>query len=174
MTIDASKVYANDDDSNPSFWTVLPGGTHGCIQTALTTDAVIQAAVQASFDDPTNTAKSAFVIDHINRATVNCIGQAVLRKALAPEKSQATVYSALSGGTAAAIDAVIAAPANTALMHAFDTHLDNGVIAIISRQVGRALFQAVVAQGLTAAEDPGALLGKIEAALKAKLPHLSL
>ena len=164
--INAQNVYANDGVGNPAFWTVFPGGTHGKITAALTADATVQAAIQANLSDPNNAAKRAFVIDHIDRATNNCIGQQIVGQALQPEEAPFSLYNLLAAGTAAAIDGVIGAPANTALHNALAAKSVSQIIDIISRQTGRALFQTCVSQLIAAGENPGDLLGKLETALK--------
>src|ERR1051326_1548290 len=98
MSLDSHRVFANDGDANPAFWTVMHGGTHGEIVKALEADSVVTAAVKAKLDDPNDDAKRAFMVDHINRATVNCIGQKIAGQHLAPEKAAFSIYNLLSGG----------------------------------------------------------------------------
>jgi hypothetical protein len=170
--INPTNVYANDGVENPAFWTVFPGGTHGQIVSALQADTAVQAAIQAKLNDPNNVAKRNFVIHHIDRATVNCIGQRVVGQALAPENASFTLYNLLAGGTADAIDQVIGSPNNTALHNAFAANNSGEIIDVISRQTGRALFQTCISQlsSLNAANIIANLKAQLEKAAKGIVP----
>lgn len=163
--IDANRVYANDDDANPAFWTVFPGHVHGQIVQALKADTAVQVAIQAKLNAPNDGTKRGFAIDLINRATVNCIGQHIVGQPMHPEKADFTLYNLLAGGTAAAIDQVLGADADTAVHKAFADKSADEIIAIISRQTGRALFQTCVAQLTQFALNPGNIVSKLKDAL---------
>ena len=159
LGIDAKRVYAlSDGASNPAFWTVFTDHAHGKIVKALLTEPAIHIAVKAKLDDPNSGHKRGLAVDLINRMTVNCIGQRILGQVLAPHKFSFTIYNLLDGGTAAAIDAVISSPENKRLHDAFVAKDANAVIDIISRQTGRALFQACQHQILEASDNSSVLL----------------
>ena|SRR5579871_5766992 len=169
MSLDANRVFANDGDANPAFWTVIPGHLFGEVVAVLTQDSVVQAAVQASLADPGDAKKRSFVIDHINRATVNRLGEHIVGQPLQPEKAVFTLYNLLEGGTALAIDSVIGSNANTNLTQAFSAKNPNSIIALISRQTGRALFQVCISQLESLALNPENIIGKLKTALLSKL-----
>jgi hypothetical protein len=172
MTLDESKVYANDDDASPAFWTVLPGGTDGKINAALLADPMTGKLIAAKFADPNNVTKRANVVDHINRITALCIAQVITGKHIAPEQAGPSIYNLLSANTALDVDAVINAAANLALHNAFASGSPPNVIEVISRQTGRALFQECLSQLLAAEADPFALLSTVETELRKILPTL--
>lgn len=163
--IDPAPVFANDGAANPAFWTLLPGGTHGKIVAALKADTAVQVALQAKFNAPNNIPDRDFVIDHINRATANCIGQAIFGQSLQPEKGELTLYNLLATGTAAQIDTVIGSSPD--LHTAFAAKNADQVIATISRETGRALLQTCVDQIITTSKSPTDVLKKVISELKA-------
>lgn len=163
--IDAGRVYADDGIANPAFWTAFPDHPYGSILTALKNDATVTAAIHAKFNDPENESKRAFVIEHINRATVNCIGQHIVNKPINPESASFTIYNLLQGGTAQAVDQVIGAVANAKLHTAFATQNADDVIALISRQTGRALFQTSLHQAVAFGLNPAAIVDSLKTKL---------
>ncbi len=168
LGIDAARVYANDSDSNPAFWTVFPGHTHSAVVQALQADTAVQVAVRAKLDAPDDTEKRGAAIDLINRATANCIGQHILGQALHPAQAAFTVYNLLAEGTAAAIDTVIGADADAAVHDAFADKNVIEVITIISRQTGRALFQTCLSQLIDLAVTPLNLVSTLKKELEDK------
>ena len=166
MSINAGKVYGNDSDANPAFWTVLSPGSHGKVVAALKADSAVQMAIKAKLLDPGSDKKRGFVVDHINRATVNCIGQLIMGQTLNPEKADLTLYNLLETKTAGSIDAIIDSPANAELHTAFKDKDADKIIHTISRQTGRALFQVCVTDLLDSILDPGSVLKKLKDALQ--------
>lgn len=140
--IDPARVYANDDDVNLAFWTVLKGGTHGRIVKVLSNDAAVTTAIHAKLLSPGDPNARLHVVDIINRETADCLGQAILGQTLRPDDSSLSIYHILKGGTAADLDAIINAAANTDLHNAFANKDAAKIIHFISRQTGRGLFQA--------------------------------
>ena len=144
--IDASRVYGNDGAATPAFWTVFPGHVHGEIVKALLADTAVQVAIQAKLNAPDDVGKRGIVVDLLNRATANCIGQHIVGQALQPTQAAFTLYNLLAEGTAGAVDAVLGADANHAVHQAFADKKPEEIITLLSRQTGRALFQVCLSQ----------------------------
>lgn len=161
----SKEVYANDGDGNPAFWTVFSGHVHGDVVRALGSDTAIKVAIQAKLNAPNDGVKRGAVIDLINRATVNCIGQHLVGQALNPEQANFAVYNLLAEGTAAAIDAVLGDAADEDLHNAFAAAKADAIITVISRQTGRALFQTCVSQLVDLGLTPQNIVGKLKAEL---------
>lgn len=175
--IDPDKVFKNDGDGNPAFWTIFPDHFHGKVVAALVTDAAVTASIQAKFDAPDDGQKRLEALDHINKATVNCIGQHLFNQPLKPEAETFSVYNLLTTGTKNNIDSVIGTsdedgsgkPKNFLLHNAFAQKDTHEVIAVVSWQVGRALFQASLHQAVKKFSNPLEFLNTLKTALKAEL-----
>lgn len=165
LGIDAKRVYAEDGNANPAFWTVFTEHPHAQIVQVLKADIAVQVAIKAKLDAPPDNSKHGFLVDIVNRMTVNCIGQHIAGQGLHPEKGSFTVYNLLDRGTAAAIDEVISAPENKKLHEAFAAKDADAIIDVISRQTGRALFQMCLLQLVRLDVNPTNLIDKLKDAL---------
>ncbi len=128
----------------PSFWTVLPGGIHETIATALQSDAVVVNAVNAKLAHPNDMNARDHVLDVITRQTGACLGEMIAKRTLDPENEMVTLFRALPSGTAAAIATAIGGSAET--HDAFASGDISQIVHTISRETGRCLFQAFTGQ----------------------------
>ncbi len=165
LGIDPNKVYANDGAGNPAFWTVFPDHIHGEVVKALQADTAVQEAIQAKLNAPDDSSKRGAAIDLINRSTANCIGQHIMGQAMNPQSANFTLYHLLAQDTAAEIDQVIGDGADADVHDAFASKSADQIVTVISRQVGRGLFQTCVSQLSDLALNPTNIVSKLKDAL---------
>ena len=134
----------NPNQERPSFWTVLPGGTHEQIVQALLANALVQNVVQAKFANPDDMTARDHALDILTRKTGVCLGQVIAKRPLAPDDETLNLLRLLPSGTEPAIATAIGGSQET--HDAFASEDVSRVVHHVSRQAGRCLFQAFTGQ----------------------------